>query len=86
MRKDCFYKVTICLSFDLFDITGAECGCPAGKGPNATCKHIGGLCYPYKEFSCIKKNPEYHTSTDKLQQWNKPRPRKLPGLPVAQLT
>ena len=56
MRKDRFYNVTICLSFDLFDITGAECGCPVGKGPNATCKHIGGLCYAYKEFSCIKKN------------------------------
>lgn len=86
MRKDRVYKVTICLSFDSFDITGAECGCPAGKGPNPTGKHICGLCYALEEFSRIKKNPEYRTYTDKLQQWNKPRPRKLPGLPVAQLT
>lgn len=56
--------MTICLSFDSFDITGAECGCPAGKGPNATGKHIGGLCYDLKEFSLIKKNPEYRTSSN----------------------
>ena len=46
MRKDRVYKQSTCLNYKTLDITGACCGCPAGKGPTAscTCKHIGALC------------------------------------------
>ena len=74
MRKDCIYKLTLILD-NSFDVVGAECGCPAGKGPCGSCKHIGGLCYALEEFTRIGKCPEYSTCTDKLQDWNKPRPK-----------
>jgi len=41
------------MSLDLkaFDVTAAVCGCPAGKGPSASCKHIGAPCYVLVEFA-----------------------------------
>ena len=86
MRKDRVYHLTMVLNLESSDIVGAECGCPAGKGPHASCKHIGGLCFALEEFSRIGKTPEYSTCTDKLQQWNKPHPKKLDILPVASLS
>ena len=59
-----------------FDVVFAECGCPAGMGPHASCKHIGGLCYALQVFTRIGKYPQYLTCTDKLQEWNKPRPKR----------
>ena len=38
MWKDKAYILS--LSSNKWDINGASCGCPAGKGPCATCKHI----------------------------------------------
>ena len=75
MRKDRVYKHTLFLDKSCFDVVGAECGCPAGMGPHASCKHIGGLCYAL-EFTSIGKCPKYLTCTDKLQEWNKPRPER----------
>ena len=42
MRKDRIYKLTLSLS-DSYNIVSAKCGCPAGVGPQATCKHVGGI-------------------------------------------
>ena len=53
---------------------------------NASCKHIGDMCYSLEEFSCIGHLPEFLTCTDQLQQWNRPRPKKLDIVPVANLT
>ena len=36
--KNCVYKLMSC------------CGCPAGKGPFASCKHTGARCYTLVEF------------------------------------
>ena len=80
------YKLTLFLDKSCFDVVGAECRCPAGMGPHASYKHIGGLCYALEEFTRIGKCPEYLTCTDKLQQWNKPRPKKIDILPVTDLT
>ena len=41
MKKDRIYKVILCLNDQVFDIVEAQCGCPAGKGPTTSCKHIG---------------------------------------------
>lgn len=87
MRKDRIYHLTMTLILQpSCDIISCACGCPAGKGPHGSCKHIGALCYALEEFSRIGKTPEYATCTDKLQEWNKPRPKKLAMVPVTSLT
>ena len=85
MRKDRIYKLLLFLDLESSDIVAAECGCPAGKGPCASCKHIGGLCYALEEFCRFGQVPEFRTCTDQLQQWNRPRPKKLDVIPVASL-
>ena len=59
MRKDKTYKVVLSLLSGKWDIIGASCGCPAGKGPRATCKHIGGLCYLLQSFCENGTMPEF---------------------------
>ena len=85
MRKDRIYKLFLFLDLNTSDIISAECGCPAGKGPCASCKHIGALCYALEEFSRLGKLPEFLTATEKLQEWNRPRPKTLTMIPVADL-
>ena len=85
MRKDRVYKVVVCMDENAFDIIGAECGCPAGKGPCGSCKHIAAVCYALEEFSRLGKLPEFATCTDRLQAWNKPRQKKVPIIPVHEL-
>ena len=65
MRKDRKYNLKLALNAKTFDIAYASCGCPAGKGPSGSCKHIGALCYSLSDF-CKS------TCTDRLQSWNKP--------------
>ena len=81
MRKDRAYKLIFVLGKESFDVLEAKCGCPAGKGPgkgpHASCKHIGALCYALKEYTRIGKCPEYVTYTEKLQSWNKPRTKNV---------
>ena len=88
MKKDRLYKVVLLLdSISGGNVVSAECGCPAGKSPHASCKHVGALCYALEEYSRIGKNDhEYLTCTDRLQEWNKPRQKGLDPLPVASLT
>ena len=86
MRKDRIYKLSLLLDKDTLDVEQAECGCPAGKGPFASCKHVAALCYALEEFSRFGRVPEFLTSTEKLQQWNQPRPKKLEIIPVAELS
>ena len=38
MKKDRLYKISMRLDRKTFDICGATCGCPAGKGPKGSCK------------------------------------------------
>ena len=49
MRKDRDYKIQVVLS-PVGEIIFAEDGCPAGKGPKGSCKHIAAFCYALKEF------------------------------------
>ena len=67
------------------DIVNAECGCPAGCGPCASCKHIGALSYALADFFRILTAQEVSTCTDRLQQWNQPRGRKVNPIPVDKL-
>ena len=82
MRKDRVYKVIMTLDCKTYDIITATCGCPAGKGTTASCKHVGALCYALVEFCTSGKMPDFLTCTDKLQAWNRPKPKKVNPIPV----
>jgi len=85
MKKGLIYKIYICMDADVYDIIGAKCGCPAGKGPNGSCKHIAAVCYAVEEFCRLGQLPEFLTSTDKQQEWHRPREGKLNVVPVHRL-
>ena len=53
------YKIQMQLEEASFDIHSAQCGCPAGKGPYASCKHIATLCYALEEFSRVRQLPDF---------------------------
>lgn len=54
--------------------------------PHASCKHVAALCYALVDFSRFRHLPEFFTCTDKLQEWNRPRPKRLDIIPVADLS
>ena len=85
MRKDRTYKVVLSLSSSKWDISGASCGCPASKGPRATCKHIGALSYLFQSFCENGTIPELFTCTQRLQEWNKLRGKKVESMTVTDL-
>ena len=85
MRKDRAYKILLSLHNSSYDIATACCGCPAGKGPTASCKHIGALCYALVSFCRLRTLPDFVSCTEKLQDWNHPRPRKAEAIPVIEL-
>ena len=85
MKKDKTYKVELSISHNKWEISTAKCRCPAGKGPAATCKHIGALCYLFMSFCESGTIPEFFTCTQRLQEWNQPRAKKLDAKPVTDL-
>ena len=85
MRKDRVYILKVVLKARELDIVYAECGCPAEMGPKGSCKHIAALPYALADFSRYKRLPEYRTSTDMLQQWNRFRQRHVEMVPVDEL-
>ena len=85
MRKDRVYLLRVVLNVKTFDIFFAECGCPAGLGPQGSCKHIGALSYALVDFSKMQSLPTHKSCTDKLQEWNKPRGKRVDPIPVEQL-
>ena len=85
MRKDRVYLLKVAIKSEESDIVYAECGCPAGMGPKGSCKHIAALAYALIDFCHYKCLPEYHTSTEILQQWNRPRQRHVDIVPVDEL-
>ena len=86
MQKDRIYNLLMSIDQSSCDIAAASCDCPAGKGPSASCKHVGALCYALVEFCASGKIREFLTCTDRLQQWNKPRPKKIDPIPVAEFS
>ena len=69
------YKMIMSLCKGSWDINSALCGWPAGKGPSASCKHIGPLCYALANFCSSGRLPDFITCTDVMQEWNKPCPK-----------
>ena len=70
----------------MLDVEQVKCGCPAGKGPFPSCKHVADLCYAFEECSCFGSVPELLTSTEKLQECNQPCPKELEIIPVTELS
>jgi hypothetical protein len=85
MRKDRKYDLYMELDDTLFEIKKAQCGCPAGCGPKGSCKHLAALCYALEDFTRVQQLPDFLTSTDRLQTWNRPRPHKLAPIPVEEM-
>ena len=85
MKKDKMYKMMVSLCKGSWDINSALCGCPAGKGSSASCKHIGALCYALTKFCSLCQLREFVTCTDVLQQWNRPCPKKQDPIAVDKL-
>ena len=85
MRKDRIYWLKMALLSDSFDIHHAECGCPAGRGPQGSCKHIASLTYALIDFCQMKSVLNQETCTDCLQQWNRPRGKHVAPIPVDKL-
>ena len=85
MKKDILYNVNVTIDKS-GEILTAACGCPAGVGPMASCKHICALCYALEEFYRIKQLRSPHSHTSQLQKWNHPRKRKLDSCSVNDIT
>ena len=51
------YKLMLMLN-DEWDIIHANCGCPAGSGPNCACKHVAVLCCALEDFNKTFVLPE----------------------------
>ncbi len=85
MRKDRVYLLKMILLRESFDISYAECGCPAGMGSNCSCKHIASLAYALADVCKLQSLPEFESCTSHLQQWNRPRGRHLDPIPVDML-
>ena len=74
MRKDITYTLRVVFSSTTSDSKFAICGCPAGHGPQCTCKHLACFCYFIEEF-CRHGTINYSSATSSLQQWHQPRKR-----------
>ena len=86
MKKKVQYNIAFIISRATSAITHAVCGCPAGKGPQATCKkHIGAFCFTLEEFCRTGKLRDFVTCTDQLQVWHQPKPAKPHMITVAEL-
>ena len=85
MKKKIQYSIVFIISCSTSAITHAACGCPAGKGPLATCKHIGAFCFTLEEFCRLGKLRDLVTCTDQLQSWHHPKPAKPQMIAVAEL-
>lgn len=83
MKKDRVYVLKVQINIDSSSVTKAECTCPAGCGPTGSCKHIAALCFAIEDFirtrdTALSIECEGQIScTSVLQQWNRPRKRRL---------
>ena len=82
MRKNRVYLLKVAIKSEVSDIVYAECGCPPGMGFKGCCKHIAALAYVLVDFSLYKCLPTYWTSTEILQQWNRPHHKHVNIIPV----
>ena len=73
------YEIQMVLSPSA-EILYTENGCPAGRGPTGSCKHIAAFCYALDKFVRLGFTRPFLSCTSRLQMWNEPRQKKLEKL------
>ena len=68
------------------EVVCAECSCPAGKAPYASCKHLAAFLYAMEEFSRLGYTQDPVTCTDELQTWNKPHKKKSEPMKFSEMS
>uniref|UniRef100_A0A1X7VDB6 SWIM-type domain-containing protein n=1 Tax=Amphimedon queenslandica TaxID=400682 RepID=A0A1X7VDB6_AMPQE len=63
MKEDRTYSLKMHLDDTNFEIQGASCGCPAGRGPKASCKHVAALGYALHDFRKLRTHPDFKSIT-----------------------
>jgi len=64
MKKDHIYKVQINISINTSDVSGAECSCPAGRGPHGSCKYITASLFALEDFYSTYKEIQAPSNDD----------------------
>jgi len=80
MKKDKKYAVSATINQQTSNVAEAACSCPAGCGPQGSCKHIAALCFCVESFvraRDISLDLGEEACTAALQKWNQPRKRRL---------
>ena len=80
MKKDKKYAVSSTINQQTNDVIAAACSCPAGCGPQGSCKHIAALCFCIESFvraRDVSFDLGEEACTAALQKWNQPRKRRL---------
>ena len=78
MKKDKKYAVSATINQQTNDVVEAACSCPAGRGPQGSCKHLAALCFCVESFvraRDISLDLGEEACTAALQKWNQPRKR-----------
>lgn len=84
MRTDRKYKALVILNET--KICQTSCNCPSGMGPLASCKHLAALCYACEDFvKCFSRAEMDEACTERLNQWNRPKPKKTEPIPTYEL-
>ena len=88
MKSRSDYKLRMCVrigdSGNVAEISFADCSCPAGKGPQASCKHLAALMYALEHFTRCGYI-DSPTCTDVLQTWNQPSNKKSEPMTVKEM-
>ena len=80
MKKAKKYAVSATINQQTTNVIEATCSCPAGCGPQGSCKLIAALCFCVESFvraRDISLDLGEEACTAALQKWNQPRKRRL---------
>ena len=81
----------MCINTENSSVKGAECTCPAGRGPSGSCIHIAAFWFALEDFVRTRdkvsspQDSNEVSCTSVLQQWNKPRKRRMDSKMVEDL-
>ncbi|XP_062590250.1 uncharacterized protein LOC134251845 [Saccostrea cucullata] len=74
MKNKVTYNYKLRLEKQSGDILSSHCECPAGKGPNGTCKHLAAVMVMLEKFTGLGELTGIEkTCTENLMMFNKPK-------------
>ncbi|XP_062616798.1 uncharacterized protein LOC134278502 [Saccostrea cucullata] len=74
MKNKVTYNYKLRLEKQSGDILSSHCECPAGKGPNGTCKHLAAVMVMLERFTGLGELTGIEkTCTENLMMFNKPK-------------